>query len=87
MSNTQISARVELTPYTNKVLTMLKAKYDLKDKSQAINKFTELYGGEIVEKEANDEYIKKMLEGVNEHIKKNGYKTMNDKDLDKLFEA
>ena len=86
MENAQIKARVELSPYANKVLAMLKAKYSLKDKSEAINKFAELYGDEIVEKEAKEEYIKEMINGVNEHIKKYGYKSMSSEDLDNLFE-
>ena len=87
MSNAQISARVELSPYTNKVLKMLKAKYDLKDKSEAINKFTELYGEEVVEKEANEEYIKEMIRGVNEHLKKYKNRRMSSEELDALFEV
>ena len=78
MKQELISARVELDNYTNKVLTMLKAKYGLKDKSEAINKFAELYGDEIVEKEANEEYIKEIIAGVNEHIKKKGIKIAQD---------
>jgi hypothetical protein len=86
MGNASIKARVELTPYANKVLSMLKAKYSLKDKSEALNKFADLYGDEIVEKEAKDEYIKEMIIGVKEHIKKYGYTSMNNKELDSLFE-
>ena len=37
-----VDARVELNKYSNRVLSVVKAKYDLKDKSQAINKFVEL---------------------------------------------
>ncbi|MEK6856263.1 MAG: hypothetical protein AABX66_03855 [Nanoarchaeota archaeon] len=87
MEQELISARVELGAYTNKVLAVLKAKYGLRDKSEAINKFAELYGDEIVEKDAKEDYVKKMIEGVNEHIKKHGYKNMSDKELDELFEV
>lgn len=87
MEQKLISARVELDSYTNKVLAMLKAKYGLKDKSEAINKFAELYGEDIVEKEAKEEYIKEMILGVNEHIKKYGHKTMSFEELDALCEV
>ena len=87
MEEQTISARVELNPYANRVLAVLKAKYDLKDKSEAINKFVEIYGNEIVEKEANEEYIKEMIVGVNEHIKKYGSKTMSSEELDALCEV
>ena len=81
------SARVELGEYTNKVLAVIKAKYGLKDKSEAINKFTELYGKEVVEKDAKEEYIKKILEITDRHMKKYGRKTMSFEELDALCEV
>ncbi len=87
MESEQISARVELSPYANRVLAVLKAKYGLKDKSEAMNKFAELYGDEVVEKEANEEYVKEVLEIVDAHIKKYGYKGMSLKELDELCEV
>lgn len=83
----QISARVELSPYANRVLAVLKAKYGLKDKSEALNKFAELYGDEVVEKNAKEEYVKEMIEGVNAHFKKYGRKSMSIEELDKLCEV
>jgi len=83
-SGKMVSARVELDEYTNKVLGILKIKYGLKDKSEALNKFAELYGEEIVEKDAKEEYVKKMLEIVDKDMKKYGYKGMSLEELDKL---
>ena len=54
-----ISARVELDDYANRVLGIIKIKFGLRDKSEALNKFIELYGEEIMEKEASEEYTKK----------------------------
>ena len=81
------SARVELGAYTNKVLAVIKAKYGLKDKSEAINKFTEIYGDEVVEKDAKEEYIKKILEITDKHMRKYGHKTMSFEELDTLCEV
>ncbi len=86
MENKTKLARVELEEYTNKVLAVLKAKYGLKDKSEAINKFAELYGDEIVEKDPKEEYIKHILEVTNRHLEKHKNKKMNFKELDALFE-
>lgn len=80
-------ARLELEEHTNKVLNVVKAKFGLKDKSDALNKFVEIYGDEIVERDANDQYIKKLLEIEERHIKKYGYKKMSISELDKLCEA
>jgi hypothetical protein len=87
MNQKTVSARVELNDYANKVLRVLKAKYDLKDKSEAINKFAELYGDEITEKEANEEYTKKVIEIVDKHMKKHGKKKMSLEELDSLCEV
>ncbi len=86
MEKNQISARVELSEYANKVLAVLKAKHGLKDKSEAINKFAELYGDEIVEKDANEEYVRHILEVTNKHLEKHKGRKMSIKELDALCE-
>jgi len=80
-----VLARVSLTKYSNRVLSVVKARYDLQTKSEALNKFIEEHGEEEVEKEATDNYMKKMLEIEKTHFKKYGYRKMGDKELDKLF--
>ncbi|MBS3142080.1 DUF2683 family protein [Candidatus Woesearchaeota archaeon] len=77
-------ARLKLNTYTNKVLNVVKAKFDLKDKSAALNRFVDEYGQEVVEKEANDAYIKKILEVEEKHIQKYGKRKMSLKELDEL---
>ena len=82
-----VFARLELDDYTNKVLNVIKAKCGLKDKSAALNKFAEMYGDDVVEKEAKDGYIKKVLEIKEMHIRKYGHKKMSIKELDRLCGA
>ena len=84
MENQKISARVELGDYANRVLGIIKIKYGLKDKSEALNKFIELYGNDILEKEASEEYVKKIIAISNNHLKKHGYKKMSLQELDRL---
>ncbi|MBI4116297.1 DUF2683 family protein [Candidatus Pacearchaeota archaeon] len=84
MENSTISARVELGDYANRVLGIIKIKYGLKDKSEALNKFIELYGQDILEKRATEEYVKKIITMSNNHFKKYGYKKMSLRELDKL---
>jgi len=79
-----VFAQVTLTDYTNHVLNVIKAKFGLTDKSEAINKFAELYGEEYVEKDANGEYVKKILEIEDRHLKKYGKRKMSLKELDEL---
>jgi len=87
MENQKISARVELGNYANSVLGIVKIKYGLKDKSEALNKFIELYGEDILEKEATEEYTKRIIVISNNHFKKYGLKKMSLQELDKLCEA
>jgi hypothetical protein len=87
MKNQLISARVELNDYANRVLGVIKIKFGLKDKSQALNKFIELYGDEVIEREASDEYIKKVISISENHFKKYRNKKMSEKELNNLFEV
>ena len=80
-----VDARVSLTKYSNRVLTVVKAKYDLSDKSQALNKFIEDYGPNELEPEVKESYVKKLLKIEEEHFKKHGYRKMSNKELDELF--
>lgn len=80
-------ARVELKPYSNKVLNVIKAKYDLNDKSEALNKFIELYGDSEVEQEATDEYVKKILQIEEKHFKKYGFRTTTIEKMRKEIEV
>lgn len=86
--NTQenlIDARVKLTDYTNRVLGVIKAKYNLIDKSEALNKFVEIYGVSEVEPEIDSKYLEKISKLESEHLKKYGLKKMSKQELDKLF--
>lgn len=81
-----VSARVELNDYTNRVLGIIKLKFGLRDKSDALNKFIELYGGEIMEKEASGEYTKKIISMTKKHLEKYKDKKMTLQELDNLCE-
>jgi hypothetical protein len=56
-----VQALVNVSEKANRVLNVLKAKYGLKDKSEAINKMAELYENELMEPELRPEYIEKAL--------------------------
>ncbi len=82
---TMAMARVVFDDYSNKIINVVKAKYDLKDKSAALNRFIHMYGPEEVELDAKDEYVAKVEKIVERHYKKYGYKNMSLSELDKLF--
>lgn len=78
-----VSARMEINDYTNKVLNVIKVKHDLKDKSEALNKFAEICGEIFVEKKPSDEYVKRVLR-IAKNYEKNRNRKMTIKELDKL---
>jgi len=53
-------AMIQISDKANKILNILKAKYALKDKSQAINKMDEKFGETLLEPQLRPEYIKKL---------------------------
>ncbi|NYZ77972.1 DUF2683 family protein [Candidatus Micrarchaeota archaeon] len=82
-----VKVNLTVDDYTNRVLGVIKEKFGLKDKAQALVKFAHAYGGEFVEEQAGEEYVKKMLERCDAHVKKYGFKKMTDKELDELLEV
>ncbi|MBU1004463.1 MAG: DUF2683 family protein [Nanoarchaeota archaeon] len=79
-----IQLRAEIDDYTNRVLGVVKEKFGLKDKSAALNKFAEMYGDELVEKEVKEEFIARVLSTIEEHHKKYPNRRMTLKELDEL---
>ena len=86
-SQATISARIELSPRANQILNVIKAKYNLNDKSEAINKFLEVEGHDLIEEEASEDYIKKMMAIINKHMAKPSRQKMTAEELDNLFEV
>jgi hypothetical protein len=81
-----VDARVSLNNYSNRVLMVVKAKYDLNDKSAALNKFIKDYGNNELEPEVKESYVKKLLKIEDDYYHKQGNpKKMSSKELDELF--
>ncbi|MBI2971640.1 MAG: DUF2683 family protein [Candidatus Aenigmarchaeota archaeon] len=53
-------AIVRISDKANRVLNIVKAKYGLRDKSEAINVVIEEYEAEVMEPELRPEYIEKL---------------------------
>ena len=63
-----VQAIININKDVNQILNIVKAKYNLKDKSEAIELVTMEYGEEILEPELKPEFIEKM-----KMIEKEGY--------------
>lgn len=57
-----VQAIINIEEDTNRILNMVKAKYALKDKSEAINMVAKQYADLILEPELRPEYIQKAQE-------------------------
>ena len=76
---------ITVNEYTSKVLGVIKEKFGLKDKAQALDKFAEMYGEEFVDREVKDEVIEEVIKSSKEWEKKYKIKRkMTLKELDKL---
>ncbi|MCZ7362851.1 MAG: DUF2683 family protein [Candidatus Methanoperedens sp.] len=54
-----VQAIINIDEHTNRILNIIKTKYDLKDKSSAIDLMAMQYEEEILEPELKPEYIEK----------------------------
>lgn len=54
-----VQAIINIEDHTNRVLNIVKAKFGLKDKSEAINRMAKQYEETILERELRPEYIEK----------------------------
>lgn len=51
---------IELDKETNRIINIVKAERDLKDKSQAVNMIVKEFGMVLLEPELRPEYVKKL---------------------------
>jgi hypothetical protein len=63
-----IQARVKMSDRTNQVLNIVKAKYNLKDKSAALDLVVAQYEEKILESQYRPEFIKEMLDSENDEV-------------------
>lgn len=78
-----VQAIIDINEKTNRILNIVKAKYDLKDKSQAIERITKEYEEEVLEPQLRPEYIQK-LKMIH---KEKGIKFKNIEELRKIIEG
>lgn len=83
----KVNVNLVVDDYTNRVLGVIKEKYGLKDKGEALCTFADMYGDDFVEREVKEDAAKRILEIHNKHMKKYGFKSMTDQELKDLFEV
>jgi len=82
-----VSMSITVNEYTARVLGVIKEKFGLKDRAKALDRFTDMFGEEFVEKEINESTIKEMINDCTNWEKKHKFKRkLTIKELDKLCE-
>ncbi len=61
-----VKAIVDINDEANRILNIVKAKENLRDKSDAINLILSIYGKEMLEPELKPEFIKELLKAQKE---------------------
>jgi hypothetical protein len=72
-----VKAIININEKTNRLLKILKAKYGLKDKSEAIDKMAKEYEEEILEPELRPEYVEK-IKKIEKHGKFKRYTSVKE---------
>lgn len=79
-----VTMNVRVKDYTNRVLGVVKEKYGLCDKGEALDKFAELCGDDFVDREVKDEVVREVIASCDRHIKKYGFRKMSLEELDRI---
>ncbi len=70
-----VKALIDIDKHANRILNIVKAKYDLRDKSQAITVMAEEYEENILEPELRPEFVEDLKKAQKEkafHVKNFG---------------
>lgn len=78
-------ARIELDDYTSRVLDVIKGKFGLKNRNEALKRLALEAGSEYLELAPNEMALKELDAIYESHKKKHGSRTMTDKELKKLL--
>lgn len=79
------SMSISVNDYTSRVLGVIKEKFGLKDKAEALDKFADMYGEEFVEKEVKEDLLKRMITECESWEKLHKFRRkMTIEELDKL---
>ncbi|MBI5222847.1 DUF2683 family protein [Candidatus Micrarchaeota archaeon] len=79
-----VTLNIHVNEYTNRVLGVIKEMFGLKNKSEALNKFVELYGDEFISQDVKEEVVMEIVESAKTHIRKHGMRKMSISELKAL---
>jgi len=83
MHGNVVTLNLRITEYGNRVLGVIKEKFGLRDKSEALARFIDMYGEEFVEREVREDVILDVIRSVRE-MEKRKLKPVSFDELDRL---
>ena len=78
-------ARFVLDPYTIRVLDVVKGKFGLKNREEALRRFVEEHGTEYANVSVEDGILKELDATLDRHQRKHRQRRMSVRELDKLL--
>ena len=87
MKGRTVTMNLKANDYTSRVLGVVKEKFGLRDRSEALDRFVDLYGEDFVDKEVKEEYVKKILEIDERHTRKYGLRARTTAEIRKRIEG
>ena len=80
-----IQSRLEMDDYTARVLDVIKGKFGLKNRSEALQKLALEAGNEYVEAAPNEMVLRELDAVYESHKKKHGNRKMSNTELKKIL--
>ena len=78
-------ARLELDPYTVRVLDVVKGKFGLKNRNEALKKLVDEHGPAYAEMRIDEQILQELDRTVADHAKKHKLRKMTEQQLDILL--
>ena len=78
-------SRLELDDYTARVLDVIKGKFGLSNRSEALKRFALENGDAYVEPVPNDRVLKEIDAVFEQHIKEHKARKLSERELDRLL--
>lgn len=78
-------ARFDLDSYSTRVLDVVKGKYGLKNRQEALKKFVEIHGEEYAQMRVEEKVLRELDATHKQHLDTHGFSVISDDELDKLL--
>lgn len=78
-------ARFDLDDYSMRILDVVKGKYGLKNRNEALRMFLREHGAQYAEVRLDEQIIERLDKIANKHAQQHAHRKMSDDELDELL--